>query len=618
MVGGAARREQAAFAVAAIVLVAGGLHWLWGPELPPGVDATGHLTRLDVGLSLLADGRLDGWFDRAMFGYQTHLMYGPGLALAVGAVRVLSLGLLSIAGAYEVVGVLGLLAVVPTTATLTRAFGAPVGAARAAGILALAVSSGRGGGIQGAFDLGLMPNHVAVPLVLLAWAWMLRPRDQPVVLGLLVGSVALTHPQSLVVLAAFAPLVLAAGWACGVVDRSRWRRLVAGALVAAGTTAWWWVPAVVHRDLRGILTSWDLPTMGEHLRLVLDGERGWIGPAAFVVAVAWAGAVGYGAATRDRVLLAMAALPVLSLGLLHVVEALLVDRFPEVVLLPNRGLVYACYLAAPVVGIALHRAFQAWEPGAWVLAGVAVAGSLGLLRPPPSTFDRPLAAMHDTADDLDRLVADGQRFAYVESDVDRTGVPAPGRWLGWTSGRINLGPFGAEYAPGVVPTLMVFEPPDAATVDAWVERVRPMAVSHLVAGDPATHEVLASATSLRLVARHEPLSIWEIEGDAPFEVVDADRERLVVDVGARHARSLSLPLGYSPGWSGTLDDEPASLGRGADGRLTVDLPPGPHRISLRWHEPTGHAAGRVITLLALVALVATRLRRRRTDGRLRP
>ena len=35
--------------------------------------------------------------------------------------------------------------------------------------------------------------------------------------------------------------------------------------------------AIANRDLRGVLTSWDLPTFWEHLALVYEGERGWIG-----------------------------------------------------------------------------------------------------------------------------------------------------------------------------------------------------------------------------------------------------------------------------------------------------------------------------------------------------
>lgn len=605
------RRARATYVLAAVALVAWGLHWLWGPELPPGVDATGHLTRLDVGLGLLADGRLDGWFDRTMLGYQTHLLYGPGLALAVGIVRVASLGLLSTPGAYQAVGALSLLAIVPAAAALTRAFGAPVGAARAAGLLALAVSSGRGGGIQGTFDLGLMPNSVAAPLVLVAWALLLTERDRPILLGLVVGSVAITHPQSLIVFVLFAPLVLAAGWACGVVDPARWRRLMAGAAVALGASAWWWIPAVVHRDLRGVLTSWDLPTLTEHLGLIVRGERGWIGWAATLVIATWVVGVVVTAWVGPRRRLALAVLPLGALGLLHVVERTLVDSFYEVVLLPNRGFAYACYLAVPFVGIVLHRLLAAPRHAAWLLAGLVVAVSVPAMRPPSSALDTPDPAMRRVANVLADVVPPGQRVAYLYGRIDRSGVPAPGRWLGWTSGVTDLGPFGAEYAPGVGPTLMVFEPPHADTVDAWVHRASSLGVSHLVTSDPDLHEVLTTAAWLELAVSDPPLSIWRVLLDPPVQPVEVSAEHLVVDVVVRQSFPTILPVGFSPGWSATTDRGTVELDRSADGRLVVQLPAGTHRVDLRWSEPAGHGLGRLVTLVTVVALTGTRLRHRR-------
>lgn len=602
--------------MATVVLVAAwGLRWLWGPQLPPGVDVTGHLTRLEVGFDLFASGRLDGWFDRAMLGYQTFLMYGPGLAIAAALARVLSFGVISTAGAYEVIGIAGFVALPFAGAALARGFGLSADAARAAGLMTLAVSSGRGGGIQGAFDIGLMPNHLAAPLVLFAWALMLRDRQRPIVLGFVVAAVAVTHPQSLIIFVGFAPFVLLAGWACGSIDRERWAHLGVAGLVSLLVSAWWWYPAVAHRDLRGILTSWDLPTFWDHLGLIYHGERGWIGWSAVLVMLAWAGAVAAGAWTRHRRALALAALPVAALASLHLAQWALVDRFYEVILFPNRGFSYAAYLCVPVVGLALGAFTSRWPPAAWLIAGVVVVVSIGGLVPPASVLDEPVDGMWAAADTLSQIVDDGDRFAYVESDVDQIGVPAPGRWLGWASGRTNLGPFGTEYAPGAGLTTLVFDPPGVSSVDEWVERVARLGVTHLVAGDPETAAVLAVDSDLRLVAEHDPVTVWEIEGTHPFKVVEHERERMVLEVGGTDDDGgIELPVGYSPGWTASVDGVPRPLERSDDGRLTIVLAPGEERIELTWTLPGAHLFGRIVTLATLALLAGLALWRKRPMG----
>lgn len=616
-VNGDGRGGRLAFALVVVAVSAWGLHWLWGPELQPGIDVTGHLTRLDVGLDLFASGHLDGWFDRAMLGYQTFLIYGPGLAFAVALVRAASFGLLSIPGALEVVSVVALVALAPAAASLTRAFGLGRAAGRAAGLLALVVSSPRGGGIQGAFDLGLLPNTVAAPLVLWGWALALGPRPRPVLLGAVAVGIGITHPQSLVVFVAFLPLVLLAGRACGVVDPDRWTTLWRAGLVAAGLGAWWWVPALLHRDLRGVLTSWDLPTFVEHLDLVARGERGWVGPAALLVVVSVAAALVDSVVRRDRAELALVALPFAALAVLHVAEWMLVDRFHEVVLLPNRGLTYAAYLAVPVVALVLDRLLGRWGPAPWLCAAVIVALTMPDLRPPPWTFEEPTDDLRATAASLADEVPDGSRFAFVYAPGSDAGVPATGRWLGWESGRSDLGPFGAEYAPGVGLTLIVFDPPERTSVDEWIAQVRALAVSHVVTAEPDSHEVFDRSGLVTAAARHGDLTVWAIER-APFAVVDADRESMVWDVDLRGERQLPLPVGWSPGWTATVDGATVDTSASPDGRLSIPYPGGAHTVAIDFALPSGHLVGRLVSVVVLVVLVVRRVRGRRGPGRRSP
>lgn len=97
-----------AWALACLAVAAWGLRWLVGPEIPPGIDVSGHLQRAEFAWDeLFRRGRLDGWFPGSMLGYQAFLFYGPGLSLLVVAVQVCTLGTVSSAGALELVTVAG-------------------------------------------------------------------------------------------------------------------------------------------------------------------------------------------------------------------------------------------------------------------------------------------------------------------------------------------------------------------------------------------------------------------------------------------------------------------------------------------------------------------------------
>src|SRR5690606_4755123 len=163
--------------------------------------------------------------------------------------------------------------------------------------------------------------------------------------------------------------------------------------------------------------------------LVALGERGWIGPAALVVIGACTFAAVVAVVQRDAGDLALVALPLLALGSLHLAEWALVDRVREVVLLPNRGLTYAAYLAVPIVGITVARWIRL---GAlpWALAALVVVVTVPDLRPPDGVFDRPTDDLRATAATLAESVPDGGRFAFVYSPGVHAGVPATGRWLG--------------------------------------------------------------------------------------------------------------------------------------------------------------------------------------------
>src|SRR5688572_6979704 len=107
-----------------VVLGAWTLRRLWGDRPPAGLDITGHLARLRVGVrDVVSTGHLDGWYAGAMLGYQAFLLYGPGLTIMVALLRLLTLGTLSDTGALKVLAVLAYLAVPPAMAYLARGLG---------------------------------------------------------------------------------------------------------------------------------------------------------------------------------------------------------------------------------------------------------------------------------------------------------------------------------------------------------------------------------------------------------------------------------------------------------------------------------------------------------------
>ncbi|MGE3620617.1 MAG: hypothetical protein AB7L84_09155 [Acidimicrobiia bacterium] len=651
----ARRRGRRYGALAGPLVALWTVRWLVGPELPPGDDVTGHLQRVDFALAtLFGQGRWDGWFPGAMLGYQLHLFYGPGLALLVGAVRLAGLGLLSTAGALELCLVGAHLAVPWTAGRLARALGLGRPTAAAAGILALAASSPRGGGLEGAFTTGLAAQHVAVPLVLVALALTVEAcgrRARPRRLALVVAALALTHPLSLVLLGVLAPVVLAVAWAVGVVDRPRARPLLDAAAWSAGLAACWWLPLVAHRDLRGPVTSWDLPGVAEHVRLLVTGGRGWRGVAGPVVAAGVVLTAVAGVVARRRDAVALALLPVGALVALHLAHGVLGLDDGLGRQLPNRGLAYVAVLSTPAAARALAGLTRAVPGGALVLAVLVALSALGGGPPPHAVRQRPTAELVQVAELLAREVPAGARFAFVgrAGPSGRLGVPAPERWLALAAGRPGLAPFGPEYAPGAGVAMDVLAPPPPGGEAAWAARLRDLAASHVVTADVGLARRLAALPGTDLVRAGPGLAVVALDaadggeaggvtdgptgspipgratgspvpGGSTRVLVAADDEWVVEVDGGTARLAAPLALGWSPGWRVEVDGRSVPTWRAPDGRLAVDLPAGAHVVRVRFREAPAGPWGRLVSAATLGALgagtVGRALRRSRgTPGR---
>lgn len=600
-----------------------GVRWLRGPELSPGADVTGNLQRIEFAWGLFGHGQIDGWFPGAMLGYQVHLFYGPGLAVAVGIVRLLSFGTISSAGALQFVLVAALVAVPWAVARLGRALGLRWWTAAAAGMFGLAVSSPRGGGVAGGFETALAAQQVAVPLVILAMALAIECLDldrkgSPLFLATTITVLALTHPLSLVLLGLLGPVLLIAAWSLGRVDVRLMPRLAIAAAWTAGLAACWWLPAMAHRDLRGPATSWDQPSVSEHLALLVTGDRGFVGPFGRFAVLSIVAAVLAGTWLRRRDLIVLGLLPVAALAVLHLAHGALGTTDPLGMQLPNRGLIYAALLAAPVSARILESIWPTrWSIVVWVSAAVIAAMSIQGLEPPTWATQHPTTELRETAVVLDAEVPDGARFAFVRGPF-HLGVPAPERWLAWASGRPGLAPFGPEYAPGSGAAMAAPNAPPSGELTGWTNGLRALAVSHLVVVDPDLNVRLQGESGVSAGFVGPSLTVWELRsspGHPVGSVVPADAARIIssgpdshlIEVSSERARpSTSLAIGWSPGWRAWVDEIEIPTAKAADGRLSIDLPPGSHVIRLQFREPRTGGVGRVITALTVLLAVGTR------------
>lgn len=628
-----------------LAIAAWSLRFLVTGEIPPGNDITGHLQRADFGLGTLwRHGQVDGWYPQSMLGYQLHLFYGPGLNLAIAAVRVASFGLLSNPGALSVVLGVSIAAVAPATYRLARALGLTAAAAGGAAVVSLAVGSTRGGGIDGTFNTGLAAQQVAIPLVIVALAQIadrvrveadtLRP--PPWALAVTVAAVAFTHPLSLVILALLAPLVVLVVWVTEGIDFGGVRSLVVAAGAAIVLSAAWWLPALAHRSLRGPVTSFTLPGVVEHIRMLAQGERGWRGSAGGLAAFGVVTGFGFGVGVGHRRLIALGALPLAAFGLLHLTHGVLGINQDLGRQLPNRGLIFVAILSALPMGMlaeiavsAVTRRLPAGPASAattaavvvWLLAAGLAVQSLHDIVPPEGDRYRPTPALVETAAVLNAEVPDGAAFITVGTGAN-TGVPDHARWLAWRSDTHALNLFGPEYAPGSGAVGVALAGPGTAGVDAWLDQTQLLAVSHIVSADPAMTTKIGTTPRLERIAEHENLVVWAIvptpghpvasvvPADSA-EVITADAEHIRVTVTEADREVRQLAIGYSPGWSATIDGRPVPVARSHDDRLQLVIDAGTHEVELRYREPSSGPTGRVISLVGVVGIIAAVYGRRR-------
>ena len=630
--------------VVAVVLALWSTAGAWGGRPPHGEDVMSYLVRADFALPhLVAHGRLDGWFPRFYLGYQEFLFNGPGVAWSMGAARGVTLGALSNAGALKVVGVVSFAALPAAMAFLARSLGLGRLAAGIAAILSLLVSSQFGPGLQGLYAVGLVSHQLGAPLFCLALGALLRvPRDTRwrwvLLAAVSLAALAITHLISVMILAAVFPL-LAVGFRREHLGRGALTRFALTGVFAAALAAWWLIPVLAHRDLRGEVATWATPPFGDRIDAIVNGRILFRPYTVWIVVAGWV--YGLVRVRRRPFAFVLVATPLVFLVLAHWAAS----RWPDnevAMQLANRGLGYAGLLAIVPLSAVIaagarfaNRRLSRWRgagpaavAAAMLVAVVVVVSPLGPDRGSAREFDPPVLQLQRAAAELRRDVPDGARFVTQREypgEVLRTGVLLPPTWLARASGRDSLNGWNLESSSTPEPDLYLGKRPAETQADVLSR----LGVSHVVTTGEPFADALAVSDRFELVWREPPIAIFAVRArpgqpeaaalvatgaPATARLTRADPERLRIRVDASAATPATVALAWSPKWHGRVDGRPVELGHTDDGLISVRLPAGGSTLELDYGPDGWDRLGVGISALTLVFLAAFgvySLRRRR-------
>lgn len=549
---------------------------VWGGRAPGGDDVMGHLARTEFAIRhLISDGQLTGWDPRFILGYEEFLFLGPGFTWAVALVQAVSLGLLSVPGAFKVVVIGSFVAVPLSVAFLARSFGLGQRAAAAAAILSLAVNSNFGGmGVLGLFGIGLVPHQFAAPVFFLTLGGILRVLRKPsprwiVFTTVMLAALVISHGRSVVVLAVVVVIVLATMFVAQELERRRppdlttlvsrevgrqlrqaglrdtdeaigrsgstigatdalskqsLARLITVGVIAFGLSAFILVPLVAHRDLQGVITAWANVPFAERFGQIWRGETLFRPHIALLLAAGFAyGLIRYSTADRRYVgapyALAVAVTPIAYLAAAHAA----VNIWPGNVItaqLPDRGLGFAGVLAVLPLSTLVGRISRSLEP---VGGAVAMAVALAIVIVPlDQTLDvakqtpEPVPQMQEAASQLARLVPEGARFVTQRDfpgEIGRTGLTHPDFWLAWASGRNTLNSFSVESTTSAGPAYESEHILDRPP-DAVADALSRLGVTHLVTVSDAAAAQVSASSRFEEVWRSSPLAIFAVSSRA--------------------------------------------------------------------------------------------------------
>ncbi len=544
----------------------------WGRRPPNGEDTLAHLARADFAIShLISHGRVDGWHPKFILGYQEFLFIGPGFTWAVFAVRVLTLGLLSTAGAFKVVVIGSFVALPLAVAFCARSMGLSRRSASLAAILVLAVNNPFGGvGVQGLFNVGLVTHQFGSVLFFLALGGVLRVLEDPrrrwiVFTAATLGGLLMSHGISVIILGAVLAVVIPlamvnvrpldqterfraavqekvsaelrarglspedgppADGSQGPPDepprerqdrrqdlRQGIRRLMVAGTGAVGFAACTFLPFVAHRDLRGGYTGWETPPLGMRLSQVWRGDILFRPRVSLLVLAGFAYGL-YRVREGRRLALAVAVAPLAYVALSHIA----LHQWPNVATfqLPNRGIGYAGALAVLPLAALLARVTGPLRRAGDLVALAVAAGivilPLGPLRDMARQTPEAIPQMHEAARELSRIVPDGARFVterFFPTEIEMTKVVNPDRWLAWASGRDTLNNFNVESSVTGEAAYQSEYLRDRPP-EVIADAVSRLGVTHLVALSDVATQQIGSSPRFRLAWASPPLSIFAV------------------------------------------------------------------------------------------------------------
>src|SRR5262249_13870615 len=149
------------------------------------------------------------------------------------------------------------------------------------GVLALAANNPFGVGLAGLYTIGLLPQALAAPLVLVGLGAAVRlvrrpaERQWAVVLAAVIALVTITHSISTMVLGCcLVVLVLFAMATSFDIRRLRHASTALVVAVAGGIAlaAFWLIPAIATFSERGIIATWATPTLASRMDDIINGR----------------------------------------------------------------------------------------------------------------------------------------------------------------------------------------------------------------------------------------------------------------------------------------------------------------------------------------------------------